>query len=37
VCGQNLNSQWCGCKKVKTVAPFAIVEAAFKQSRKPLA
>jgi len=37
VCGQNLNVQWCGCKEVKTESPFAILQVAFKQSRKPLA
>ena len=37
VCGQNLNVQGCGCKEVKTESPFAILQAAFKQSQKPLA
>ena len=37
VCGQNLNVQRCGCKEVKTESPFAILQAAFKQSQKPLA
>lgn len=37
VCGQNLNAQRCGCKEVKTESPFAILQAAFKQSQKPLA
>lgn len=37
VCGQNLNVQGCGCKEVKTESPFAVLQAAFKQSRKPLA
>ena len=37
VCGQNLNVQGCGCKEVKTESPFAVLQAAFKQSQKPLA
>ncbi len=37
VCGQNLNVQRCGCKEVNTRSPFAILQAAFKQSQKPLA
>ncbi len=37
VCGQNMNVQGCGCKEVKTGSPFAVLQAAFKQSQKPLA